>query len=339
MSLAIALSIVVSFAATLVLIRPAMRSLRKTGILGVDQQKPDKPRIPSSGGVAVIAGILAGVFFFIGLDTFIFQTEANLEILLAAAFSILITTLVGFFDDLVIDSASRKDKGMDEYRLGLRQWQKPLLIIPAAIPLMAVSAGTSTVWLPFIGEINFGILYPLLLVPIGVLCVTNATNMLAGMNGLEAGLGLVTTASLGLYSLYLGRVEAAAISLTAAAALLVFLFWNWHPARILPGDSLTYLIGGAIISAVVIGNIEKFGIIVFALWIAEALLKLRSGFKARSLGDLQPDGKLKAPYKRVYSLTHVVMKAHAFTERQASLILILTQAIICLFAFWFVLSF
>ncbi|MBI4175721.1 MAG: hypothetical protein HY518_00815 [Candidatus Aenigmarchaeota archaeon] len=339
MTLALIISVAAAFLVALFFIRPVMRFLGKIGVLGIDQQKAGKPRIPTSGGIAAITGILAGVFFFIGLETFFIRSNVNVLVLVAAAFSVFIITMVGFFDDLVVDSISRKDKGVEEYRIGLRQWQKPLLVLPAAIPLMAISAGTSVMYLPFLKEINLGILYPLLLVPIGVLCVTNATNMLAGMNGLEAGLGFVATSSLGAYALYLGRIEASVIAFTGAAALLVFLIWNWHPAKILPGDSLTYLTGAVIISAVVVGNMEKFGVMVFILWIIEAVLKLTSKFKARSLGELQPDGTLKAPYKGVFSLTHIVMKVRPFTEKQVSLILILTQAIISLAAFWVVVNF
>jgi UDP-N-acetylglucosamine--dolichyl-phosphate N-acetylglucosaminephosphotransferase len=200
---------------------------------------------------------------------------------------------------------------------------------------MVVVAGTSMMDLPLLGTVDFGIIYPLLLIPMAVVIVSNVTNMLAGMNGLEAGLGFVSMFSLGLYTFMLGRVEASIIAFTLCFSLLAFMKWNWYPAKFLPGDSLTYLIGASFVSVVIIGNIEKFGIIVFTPWIIEAFLKLRSKFTARSLGDLQMDGTLKPPYEKVYSLTHVFMKIKPMRERRISEIIIGIEILICLMAFIF----
>jgi len=318
----------------------------KARILAIDQQKPRKPLLPTSGGMPVLFGFLTGVLLFIAVSTFLKTTinfQLNLAVLLAAVLSTVIIVLVGFFDDLY----TRQEKAVNssgalEYRQGLRQWLKPVLTLPAAVPLMAVSAGTHYMSLPFVGVVDFGLLYPLFLVPIAVVCVSNATNMLAGLNGLEAGMGVVALSALGRFAMSHGSIEAGAIALFAAMALIFFLLYNWYPASILPGDSLTYFIGGAFVSAVIIGNVEKFGIIIFAPWILEALLKLRGRFKVRSYGDLQKDGTLKAPYEKIYSLTHVAMRLpfwlgrkKGFSEKQAAGFLILCEALLCVSALLF----
>ena len=187
--------------------------------------------------------------------------------------------------------------------------------------------------IPFLGQINFGIIYPLVLVPIAVVCVANATNMLAGMNGLEAGLGFVATLSVGVFALLRGQIEGAIIALILSVSLLAFLKWNWWPAKILPGDSLTYLTGAGFVTAVVLANVETFGIVVFIPWIVEAFLKLRGRFRVSSLGILQKGGTLKSQYGKIYSLTHVVMKSGKFKEKQVTSILIGAEIIICAIAF------
>jgi UDP-N-acetylglucosamine--dolichyl-phosphate N-acetylglucosaminephosphotransferase len=329
------ISAFISFIVVWILAPYAKKFLEGTGILAIDQQKKGKPRIATSGGLVVAAGIFAGGFFYIGIITFFTHAHINLLALLASYCSILIITLVGFLDDINVRAEPKNDKGLYEHRVGLKQWQKPLLTLSAAVPLMAINAGVTSMDLPFIGKLDLGILYPLILIPIGVVCASNATNMLAGMNGLEAGLGFVSHITLGAYALYFNRLESALLSFTIAFSLLAFLRWNWYPAKFLPGDSLTYLIGSTFVSAVIIGNIEKFGIIIFIPWILEAFLKLRSKFGARSLGILQKDGSLKAPYKKIYSLTHIVMKCGRFNEKQIAFIIIAFEAIICILAFWF----
>ncbi|MDP2841599.1 MAG: hypothetical protein Q8O17_04910 [Candidatus Methanoperedens sp.] len=44
---------------------------------------------------------------------------------------------------------------------------------------------------PFLGTLDIGLLYPLLIIPIGMIGASNAFNMLAGYNGLEAGMLIV----------------------------------------------------------------------------------------------------------------------------------------------------
>lgn len=325
----------VSFLATLFITPKLMTFLRGCGINGIDQQKKSKPVLPSSGGLAVAFGLLGGIMAYIAFSTFFMGTWGGLNLLLAASSTILIVVLIGVLDDINIKNAKKKDSsGTEEYRVGLPQWLKPLLTLPAAMPLMAVSAGESALTPPFIGfAVELGLLYPLVLVPVAVLCISNATNMLAGMNGLESGLGFFASLSVGIYALFLGRVEGAIIALCLAAALLAFLRYNWYPAKMLPGDSLTYLIGATFAAAVIIGNVEMFAFIVFIPWVVEAFLKLRGRFAVASLGDLQPDGTLKSKYKKIYSLTHIVMKSGRFTENQVTLILMGTEVLFCLIAF------
>jgi len=332
----ILVSVLLSFFTVFFVAPGTKKFLERVKIVGMDQQKHNRPKMATSAGVLVIAGLLVGGFFFMGMNTFLFGASINLTYLLAAYCSILIVTFIGFIDDLNVSKKPTTNKGVKDFRVGLKQWQKPLLTLPAAIPLMAISAGTSVMSIPFIGPMDFGVLYPLVLVPVAVVVVSNITNMLAGMNGLEAGMGAVALLSLGIYTFSLGRVEASVIAFTACFSLLAFLKWNWYPAKFLPGDSLTYLIGASLISVIILGNIEKFGMIIMIPWLLEAFLKLRSGFRARSLGDLRKDGTLKPPYKNIYSLTHVIMKMRPMNERKIAAILIGMETIICAAAFMIV---
>jgi UDP-N-acetylglucosamine--dolichyl-phosphate N-acetylglucosaminephosphotransferase len=324
----IILPTIVAFIATFWFTPKIMKYLSAIGVLGIDQQKKNKPRLPSSGGVAVAFGIFFGFLSYIAIATFVLH-RVDLMPMLASMIAIETITVIGFLDDIAVDRAKSADSsGTVEYRRGLKQWQKALMVLPAAIPLMAINAGHTTMIFPFIGPVEFGLLYPLLLVPLGVLCVSNATNMLAGINGLESGMGSVALAGLGLFALVLGRTEAAVTAVVTVAALLAFAYYNWYPARILPGDSLTYLIGSVIVSTAIIGNIEKFGMVIFAPWIIEAFIKLCHGFRATSLGKLAKDGSLKPRNDRVESLTHVVMRLGNLREDRVALVFVAVEAAI-----------
>jgi UDP-N-acetylglucosamine--dolichyl-phosphate N-acetylglucosaminephosphotransferase len=278
--------------------------------MGIDQQKHDKPRIPSAGGIPVVFGFFLGMMTFVALDSFILSSGLRLALLLAAVISCFAIALVGFFDDLHV----RKKMGVNasgavEYRVGLPQWIKPLLTLVGAVPLMAVEAGRTAVSLPIIGPIDVGLLYPLVLVPIAVAFVSNASNMLAGYNGLEAGMLCVAIAGIGAWSILHGNAAGAVVAFVGFGCILAFWLYNRYPATILPGDSFTYFAGAVLVSATILGGVEKFAAIAFLPWIIEFFLKLRGRFAVRSYGNLRADGSIEAPYDKVYSLPHLVIKA------------------------------
>jgi len=301
---------------------------KRNDIIALDLHKKDKPKIANSGGIPVFISVIFGLMFFIAIQTFIFNTTSQILYLFAGMMTILLISLIGFFDDLNISDVI---KGKTKIRKGLKQWQKPLLTLPAAIPLMVVSAGVSTMSIPFIGVVNFGIIYPLILIPIGVVGAANAVNLLGGFNGSEAGMGVVYCLGLASYALFSNEIISAVIFLSTTGALLGFLFFNWYPAKILSGDSLTYGLGATIATGVIIGNMEKAGVIILIPFIIEFFLKLRSKFKAHSLGKLRKDGTLEAPYgKNIYSLTHILMNFRKLKERQVTIGLILIEIIFVL---------
>jgi len=333
-ALVIALCCVASFTLTYTSTPRFIRFLRDAGIVGRDVMKPGRPLVPEMGGPPVLVGFLLGLFLFIGLNLFVLDSLKALTELLASISTVLIVTFLGVFDVLTcLVPVKEGVSGFEKYkRRGLSIWMHFLLPLPAAIPLMAVKAGTTTMDLPILGVVDLGPLYPLVVVPLAVLVVSNATNMLAGFNGLEAGMGFIMLTTLGVFAMVRGRVEAAALSLTFAFSLLAFLRYNWYPAKILPGD-LNYVIGAVMVCTSVVGNMEKISVLCFLPWAVEAFLKLSSKFKAESFGILQEDGTLKPPPGGVHSLTHLVMRLGRLREWQVTATLMTVEAVVCVLAF------
>jgi UDP-N-acetylglucosamine--dolichyl-phosphate N-acetylglucosaminephosphotransferase len=310
--------------------------MKATGIVGRDIMKRERPVVADMGGPGVIVGFLAGVFFYIAMEVFIFDElgATQLSHILASICTILIITLIGIFDVLTSLMRQREGSGIFEKmkRRGIPAWLYFLIPLPAAVPLAAVNAGVSTMALPFVGRVQLGVLYPIVLIPLAVLCCSNATNFLAGFNGLEAGMGFVLHLSLGLFAYAHGEAAATLIALTFAVALLAFLRYNWYPASVFPGD-LNYTIGAVCVCVAVIGNMERFAILCFTPWIIEALLKALSGFRAESYGVLQEDGSVKPRNPSINSLTHLVMRLGIFKEYQISIILVILEVIVCMTSF------
>ena len=131
-------SILISFAVTFFITPLFRRFLYVAGIVGLDLHKKDKPKLASSGGICVAFGVLAGLLSYIGLQTFLYGSEGHLEQLLAVTSSVLIVMFVGLLDDLNVKSRKVKTKEGYTMRVGFPQWLKPLLTLPAALPLMSV---------------------------------------------------------------------------------------------------------------------------------------------------------------------------------------------------------
>ncbi len=247
--------------------------------------------------------------------------------LLGALVTMLLIAIIGFIDDVFIIR---------------RVWR---IIVPgiAALPLIAVETGTPTINL--LGhDVYLGGIYTYLLVPLAVIACANFINILAGFNGLEAGTGAIACLSIFVASLILLHLEpdkysiaTPIIMIAMVGACIAFLFFNWYPARIFPGNIGTYVMGAAIASAVIIGDIEKVGIIALFPQMIEFLLKLKSGLTGENFGTLE---KGRLVYKgEAVSLTHLIMKYVKVDERKLVFYLLALQAVFGILAvssiFWY----
>ncbi|OGI12563.1 hypothetical protein A3K64_01505 [Candidatus Micrarchaeota archaeon RBG_16_36_9] len=282
-----------SFIITFTALKRWIKSAKKIGMEGYDMNKLSKPKVVESGGVCVIFGISIAILSFVFIESFYFNEKNNLLQIFTLLSSILMAGLIGFVDDVL------------GWKKGLKQWQKPLLTIPVAIPLMAINAGNSIMSLPFLGNFDFGILYSLIIIPVGLIGATNGFNMLAGYNGLESGMSIVILSTLGIKAYMSGIFWLTILIFSAVFSLVAFLKFNWYPAKIFPGNSLTYLVGAMIASFAILGDMEKTAIILFLPYFLTFALKARSRFRAESFAKVGKDGGLSKPYKKFYDVTHV----------------------------------
>jgi len=272
---------------------------KRRDLVGRDVNKPYTVYVPEAGGVGFVMGFSMGALASVALGTFLVDRSSWCLYVLAALNTVLMAAFIGFIDDVL------------GWKKGLSHRAKVLSTLPIAIPLMAIKAGVSVMCLPLIGCLNLGILYPLLIVPVGVVGATNAFNMIAGLNGLEAGMALIILSTLGVLAYTHGNLAALIISISAVGAALGFLKLNWYPARVFPGDVLTYSVGSVIATVAVVGNMEGPALILFLPYFLELALYLygkKNGVEKESWG--RPVGEcLEVPYDKPYSVTHLAMKA------------------------------
>ncbi|NIA11966.1 MAG: undecaprenyl/decaprenyl-phosphate alpha-N-acetylglucosaminyl 1-phosphate transferase [Nitrospiraceae bacterium] len=88
---------------------------------------------------------------------------------------------------------------------------------------------------------------------IWIVGITNALNFIDGLDGLAAGIAAISLFTLSFVAIYKGDVTLALLLLSLSGALIAFLIYNFHPARIFLGDSGAELLGFILATISVIG--------------------------------------------------------------------------------------
>jgi len=315
----------IAFASVYYLIPKLIPILREQGFVGKDMNKEGKTEIAELGGIPIFLGFMFGGIIAIFFSTYL-GFELELLPFIAGMLTIILIGFIGTIDDII------------GWKKGIRQWQHALFPVIAALPLMAVRIANPPITIPFFGllpaefllpfgAISFGVIYSLILVPVGVTGASNATNMLAGLNGLEASLSSMILITLAIVAFFTGKIEALVIALAMIGALLAFLKYNWFPAKIFGGDGLTLMSGASIAVIAILGDMEKIGILLLILFFIELYIKSKSKFQGESFGI--PKGNYLIAPKKKKSLTHYFMFGHA-TEKQVVLRILGAQATICI---------
>ena len=294
MELVISLSVLASFLATWIVAKKWIRKAPEIGVLGFDMNKPGRPKVAEMGGICVVLGFVLGILNYIGLMTFYLHMQNYVEIL-AVLCTVLSMCIIGMMDDLL------------GWKRGLRQWQKPIFTLFAALPMMVINAGHSTMNLPIIGVVDWGITYPLLIVPIGIVGASNAYNMVAGYNGLEAGMGVIILSTLGYFAFVNGKITAIILAMCMVGSLIAFLYFNWYPAKIFPGDTMTYSLGALAACIAIVGDMEKIGVLLFVPYAVDFIIQASGGFRKEAFAKVNETGDLEKPYKGLYHLTHLAI--------------------------------
>lgn len=184
-----------------------------------DERKLHTHAIASLGGVGVFVG-----FLFAGLLCINFSSAPEMRYFLAAA---TLTFFIGLKDDIIALSATKKFVAQ---------------IIAAAIIIHLGNVRIESMH----GVLGMETLDPMYGVPLTyfiIILVINAYNLIDGIDGLSGSLGLMATLLFGTYFLLAQMYPYAAFSFGLSAALMAFLIFNYHPARIFMGDSGSLLVG------------------------------------------------------------------------------------------------
>lgn len=183
--------------------------------------------------------------------------------------------------------------------------------------------------LPFGGKISFGIL-SIPFTMIWIIGITNAINLIDGLDGLAAGVSTIALFSIAGMAFVMGNLYVVIIALIITSGTLGFLLYNFHPAKIFMGDTgalfLGYMIG--VLSLLGFKNVTFISLIIPVIILG---VPISDTFFAivRRLVNKQP---LSAPDKS--HLHHCLLRS-GFSHRQTVLLIYAMSTIFGLAAFIF----
>jgi phospho-N-acetylmuramoyl-pentapeptide-transferase len=258
---AILITMAVAFVLALImgpLLIPILRRLKFGQQIRVDgpQGHIKKQGTPTMGGVIILLALALASLRFADKNT-------DLLILLIASLGY---GLVGFLDDYI--------KIVFKRSLGLTAKQKLVgqLVISAIVCYLLIQQEQKTdLFVPFT-DLHFdpGWLYfPLM--AILMLGASNAVNFTDGLDGLLAGTSAIAFGAYTIIAMNHTQPEAAIFSAAMVGAVLGFLVFNAHPAKVFMGDTGSLGIGGGLVAVAILTKAELLLAIIGGVFLIEIL--------------------------------------------------------------------
>jgi phospho-N-acetylmuramoyl-pentapeptide-transferase len=235
----------------------------------------DKKNTPTMGGAFIVPAWLAAVALGGGAMTLMGFDPVRVWCAIGlGAFVVLGNAALGFYDDY----CKLTKRGTD----GISSRAKL-----AAQTLIAVAASTGAWWL--VGEEGRLLVLPfanieigLWMIPLGTFVIVgagNAYNLTDGLDGLAGGTGSVAFYAMAGGAALLAAfgsapslsLEAAMLGCAASGALLGFLYWNRHPAKVFMGDTGSLSLGALLGFVAVLARLELLLAVVGGVFVVEAL--------------------------------------------------------------------
>ena len=182
-------------------------------------RKHHKKRTPALGGMGIFAGLIFAVTFW--------TDQVQIVELQYIITSLLVLFFVGMKDDLVNLRASKKLVGQ----------------ILAALILVHMADVKLTTFYGMFGIHDIPMWFSYVLSIFTCVVITNAFNLIDGIDGLAGSLGIIGAFTFGLWFHFLGMTQYSILCSALIGSLLAFLWFNKTPARIFMGDTGSMLVG------------------------------------------------------------------------------------------------
>jgi len=318
----IAIAFVLAFITTFVITPYTIKLANKVGAVDTpkDERRVNKVTMPRLGGLAIIAGFIVSIIYLLIIlsvenEINLLADNNNMKLLGFLIGGVIIAT-VGFIDDL-------KD---------LPPLVKLLAQILVAVVVVSFGLKIENINIPFLYKIGLPNIFSIILTIGWIVGITNAINLIDGLDGLSSGIALISCVSMLIIFALNGSPVIAILLITAlAGALSGFLPFNFNPAKTFMGDSGSNFIGYCLAVISIFGVAKTYTLvvivaplIVLALPVVDTLVAIvRRIIKGKSI---------KAIMKADKGHLHHTLLKHGFTQKEAVVIMYIITAALGLFA-------
>jgi UDP-GlcNAc:undecaprenyl-phosphate GlcNAc-1-phosphate transferase len=224
-------SMIVAMGVTSLLTPSVIRLAHRLGAMDLPGgRKVHGGPIPRIGGVAVFAGFVAGLGSAAFLAGFLFEPIHVHVYWPGLVIAETVIFLVGLADDLW--GLRYYWKFAAQISCAVYVWYIGFRVDKISQPLVEGGDGTELVWW-----------LSLLITVLWIVAITNAVNLIDGLDGLAAGTALITTLATAVIAFKMRNLGVAAACVALAGSLLGFLRFNFSPAQIFLGDSGSMFLG------------------------------------------------------------------------------------------------
>lgn len=202
-----------------------------------NHRKIHQKLMPRLGGLAIYGGFLVGLIFL--------QPQSpHLVPIIIGSCLIIIT---GVLDDLFELAA---------------KWKLVVQIVAASI-VIGGGVHVEFINLPFDGRLELG-WYGIPLTLVWIVGITNAINLIDGLDGLAAGVSSIVLLTLSGIAYMMGNFFVVALGVILLGSTLGFLVYNFYPAKIFMGDTGALFLGFmiAVISLLGFKNVTLFSLLI-----------------------------------------------------------------------------
>lgn len=220
-------SLGVALYATPALIRVAI--LKRLTDVPAEERKIHKRSIPTVGGIIIYAATMFSFTLWYKIENGmmydeIYRSIEEFKLIIATS---LVLFFVGVKDDIIGTAAVKK--------LFAHILVALILVLIGNIRITSLY-GIFGVWeIPYWASVFVSLFT--------YVVVVNAFNLIDGVDGLAAGVGMISCWAFGIWFVFAGDYSLAALSFSLAGALMGFLVFNFSPAKIFMGDSGSLIIG------------------------------------------------------------------------------------------------
>ena len=319
----IAIAFLLAFVTAFVITPHTMRLSKKVGAIDLpNDRRVNKKPMPRLGGLAVIAGFLVSTIYLL----IMMSLEKNLNLFGTENYYL---KLIGFFIGIILLGITCF---IDDSK-GIPWYVKLIVQIISAIIVVVCGIRIENISLPFVeNKIVIDQVFSYILTVGWIIGITNAINLIDGLDGLSSGVCLISCLSLLIIFALNGSPILAIILITALAGAIVgFLPFNFNPAKTFIGDTGSNFMGFSIAIISILGVAKTYTaivliapIIVLALPIFDTLFAIvRRIVKGKSI---------KAIMKPDKGHIHHRLMARGYSQKQAVLIMYGITAILGMFA-------